>query len=169
MRNVSQAYLESKNNEVKVLHNSYPETFSHCHTLACIPYPSNNLLFEKTWLDEKSGTLAFPAGTCHTLGVGGHFSREGYGTLFRKHGLAADNIIDAHLIDANGKVLDRKSVGEDLFWVIRGGGGGSYGFALPWKLKLVPVLAIVTVFTVTKTWEQNATELIHRLQYVFFV
>ncbi|XVE58581.1 hypothetical protein DITRI_Ditri04bG0181000 [Diplodiscus trichospermus] len=115
---------------------------------------------------EKSGTLAFPAGTCHTVGVGGLFSGGGYGTLSRKYGLAVDNIIDAHLIDANGKVLDRKSMGEDVFWAIRGGGGGSFGIVLDWKIKLVSVPATVTVFTVTKTLEQNATELVHRWQYV---
>ncbi|XP_022734734.1 berberine bridge enzyme-like 18 [Durio zibethinus] len=115
---------------------------------------------------EKSGTLAFTAGTCHTVGVGGQFSGGGYSTLSRKYGIAADNIIDAHLIDANGKVLDRKSMGEDLFWAIRGGGGGSFGIVLDWKIKLVSVPATVTVFTVTKTLEQNATELIHRWQYV---
>ncbi|KAL7211235.1 hypothetical protein ACSBR2_014169 [Camellia fascicularis] len=30
---------------------------------------------------EKSKTLAFPASVCPTIGVGGHFSRRGYGTL----------------------------------------------------------------------------------------
>ncbi|XVF09838.1 hypothetical protein REPUB_Repub07fG0131500 [Reevesia pubescens] len=115
---------------------------------------------------EKSRTLAFPGGTCHTVGTGGYFSGGGYGLLFRKYGLAADNIVDAQLIDVNGRTLDRKSMGEDLFWAIRGGGGGSFGIVLAWKLNLVSVPATVTVFTVPKTLEQNAIKLIHRWQYI---
>ncbi|MBA0621887.1 hypothetical protein Godav_007470, partial [Gossypium davidsonii] len=49
-------------------------------------------------------------------------------------------------------------MGEDLFWAIRGGGGGSFGIVLAWKLKLVTVPAIVTVFTVSKTVNSSEDE-----------
>ncbi|XP_051129757.1 tetrahydroberberine oxidase-like [Andrographis paniculata] len=111
-------------------------------------------------------TLGFPAGGCPTVGVGGLFAGGGYGGMFRKYGLAADNIIDARIVDVNGRILDKVSMGEDLFWAIRGGGGASFGVILAWRVQLVTMPDLVTIFAVTRTLEQNLTDILDRWQYV---
>ncbi|KAG7593466.1 Berberine/berberine-like [Arabidopsis thaliana x Arabidopsis arenosa] len=121
-------------------------------------------LYYRIW--EKSEVHAFPAGVCPTVGVGGHVSGGGYGHLIRKFGLTIDHVVDATIVDVNGQIHDRKSMGEDLFWAIRGGGGGSFGVILAFKVKLVTVPKTVTVFRVDKSVDENALDMVHKWQFV---
>lgn len=117
-------------------------------------------------ISNKTNSLYFPAGVCPTVGVGGFLSGGGYGNLIRKYGTGADNVIDVRFMNVNGVILNRKSMGEDLFWAIRGAGASSFGIVLAWKLRLVAVPELVTVFLVNKTLEEGATEIVHKFQSV---
>lgn len=121
-------------------------------------------LYYRIW--EKSRLHAFPAGICPTVGIGGHISGGGYGAMLRRFGLAVDNLLDAQIVDAKGRVLDRASMGEDLFWAISGGGGASFCVVLGYKIKLVRVPEVVTVFRVETSMEQNGTDVVYRWQEV---
>ncbi|KAG7595419.1 FAD-binding type PCMH-like superfamily [Arabidopsis suecica] len=124
-------------------------------------------VYYNIWQSSKThGTHGFPAGVCPTVGAGGHISGGGYGNMIRKYGLSVDYVTDAKIVDVNGRILDRKSMGEDLFWAIGGGGGASFGVILSFKIKLVPVPPRVTVFRVEKTLEENALDMVHKWQFV---
>ncbi|KAF3681676.1 putative tetrahydrocannabinolic acid synthase-like [Capsicum annuum] len=102
---------------------------------------------------NKSNVHGFPGGICFSVGTGGLISGGGLGTMMRKFGVAADNVVDTREMDVNGKILDKKTMRKDLFWAIRGGGGASFGVILAWNLKLVRVPEKVTVFSVGKKLE----------------
>ncbi|GLJ10290.1 hypothetical protein SUGI_0125590 [Cryptomeria japonica] len=52
----------------------------------------------------------------------------------------------------------------DVFWAIRGGGGGSFGVVLAWQIRLVKVPPKVTVFNVNRVGSDNVTRLVQRWQ-----
>ncbi|KAI9092478.1 hypothetical protein K1719_027606 [Acacia pycnantha] len=118
-------------------------------------------------ISRASKAHGFSAGSCPTVGVGGHIGGGGFGLLSRKYGLAADNVVDALLIDADGNLLTRQEMGEDVFWAIRGGGGGIWGIVYAWKIKLLKVPEIVTSFVVSRTGTKgHVLKLVGKWQHV---
>ncbi|XP_059633319.1 berberine bridge enzyme-like D-2 [Cornus florida] len=116
---------------------------------------------------KSSKVHGFSAGSCPTVGIGGHIAGGGFGLLSRKYGVAADNVVDAILVDADGRLLNRQGMGEDVFWAIRGGGGGIWGIVHAWKIKLSRVPETVTGFIVSRPdTKRNVAKLVHKWQFV---
>jgi FAD/FMN-containing dehydrogenase len=84
---------------------------------------------------------AAPGGDCPTVSNAGYSLSGGYGLLSRRFGLACDHILEAELVDAEGRVL-RVSEREhpDLFWALRGAGAAGFGVVtrLWYRLDTVP-------------------------------
>jgi FAD/FMN-containing dehydrogenase len=72
--------------------------------------------------------LTIPAGCGPTVGIAGLTLGGGAGLLGRRHGLTCDRLRAAQVVLADGRVVDcdedRK---PDLFWALRGAGGGRFG------------------------------------------
>jgi FAD/FMN-containing dehydrogenase len=81
--------------------------------------------------------LALQAGSCPTVGVSGHLTGGGHGLLARSHGLTCDALVEATLVEAQARVLHANAQSEpNLYWACRGGGGGSFGIATEFKIKV---------------------------------
>ncbi|KAF0900679.1 hypothetical protein E2562_034385 [Oryza meyeriana var. granulata] len=118
-------------------------------------------------IGQSNQSLAFSGGSCSTVGIGGFVSGGGFGLISRKFALAADNVLDAILMDPNGNALDRGSMGDDVFWAMRGGGGGNWGVVYAWKFQLVHVPNNITVFILDRTGPvEHIAKLMHKWQFV---
>ncbi|MGZ4333709.1 MAG: FAD-binding oxidoreductase [Gaiellaceae bacterium] len=72
--------------------------------------------------------VAIPAGTCPSVGIGGHALGGGFGLASRAWGLASDNLVSLQIVTADGKVLVADAQHHpELLWACRGGGGGNFG------------------------------------------
>ena len=67
-------------------------------------------------------------GTCDSVGVGGCFLGGCFGTFSKLFGSAASNLLAARVVLANGSlVVANACTNPELFWSLRGGGGGLGG------------------------------------------
>jgi FAD/FMN-containing dehydrogenase len=67
-------------------------------------------------------------GGCMTVGVAGLVQSGGFGSFSKAFGTAAGNLLEAEVVTADGAVrIANARMNPDLFWALKGGGGGAFG------------------------------------------
>ena len=97
------------------------------------PQPAVTIEAGALWLQAynevttKSGRYV-QGGGCATVGVAGLIQSGGFGSFSKNYGLAAAALLEAEIVTADGSVeIVNACKKPDLFWALKGGGGGSFG------------------------------------------
>jgi len=89
--------------------------------------------------------MTVPCGWCPTVGVAGAVLGGGYGALGRLHGLGCDHLLAAEVVLADGRIVVASPAREpDLFWALRGAGGGNFGVVTSLLLRTRPAVRTTT-------------------------
>jgi FAD/FMN-containing dehydrogenase len=97
------------------------------------PQPAVTVEAGATWMPvyEAVTTRAgryVQGGGCTTVGVAGLIQSGGFGSFSKAYGLAARGLLEAEIVTADGAVrIANACTHPDLFWGLKGGGGGSLG------------------------------------------
>ena len=97
------------------------------------PVPAVTAEAGALWMDlyHAVTTLAgryVQGGGCTTVGVAGHVQSGGFGSWSKGFGTASSNLLEAEIVTADGRIRTVNAcTNPDLFWAIKGGGGGSWG------------------------------------------
>ncbi|CAF1145427.1 unnamed protein product [Adineta ricciae] len=122
-------------------------------------------IYYKLYQNEKH---TIPGGSCPWVGIGGLTLGGGYGLLARLHGLLVDQVVEMKVVNAQGDLLAISTSHEpDLFWALRGAGGGSFAIVTEFTLRLVRAPLVVT--RLKAVWHPNATKAVmKRYQLLMF-
>ncbi|MEK5443630.1 FAD-binding oxidoreductase [Fredinandcohnia sp. FSL W7-1320] len=111
--------------------------------------------------------LVVPGGLCPTTGIAGYTLGGGQSSLSRPLGLMIDNLLELEMVDANGNLLlANANHNADLFWALRGGGGGNFGICTTFRFRThrIDTVAYANIswnlndlIPVLRTWQNYTT------------
>lgn len=110
-----------------------------------------------------------PSGSCPSVGIGGTTLGGGLGVLGRRYGLTSDHVVAAEVVLADGRIVQvDESHDADLFWALRGAGGGNFGVVTQFTFRLRPAPRMTNFYfvwdfrhaaAVVGAWQRTAPEM----------
>jgi FAD/FMN-containing dehydrogenase len=98
-----------------------------------IPQPAVTIGAGAMWIDAYDAVTTkadryVQGGGCATVGVAGLIQSGGFGSFSKNFGTAASWLLEVEIVTADGAIrIANTCTNPDLFWAIKGGGGGSFG------------------------------------------
>jgi FAD/FMN-containing dehydrogenase len=126
---------------------------------AAVPQPAVTVEAGAMWMHAydavttKAGRYV-QGGGCATVGVAGLIQSGGFGSFSKNYGTAASGLLEAEIVTADGAVrIANACTNPELFWGIKGGGGGSLGVVTRLTLKTheLPTWFGIAFFTIKAT------------------
>ena len=99
--------------------------------------------------------LGISGGYCPTVAAGGFLQGGGMGLFTRSVGIASDNVTSTQVVLADGRVVTASPRSHsDLYWALRGGGGGNFGIVTSYDVTPSP-LTDVAAINLVWTFDQS--------------
>ncbi len=135
------------------------------------PEPAVSIGSGAMWLDAyeavtTNGGRYVQGGGCTTVGVAGLVLGGGFGSFSKRFGTAAASLLEAEIVTADGVVrIVNASSNPDLFWALKGGGGGSFGVVTRLTLRTheLPNFFGAVNATITASSDAAYRELVERM------
>ncbi|PVH83979.1 FAD-binding domain-containing protein [Cadophora sp. DSE1049] len=127
---------------------------------------------------EGSGLFTMSGASATVAVAGGWGQNGGYGPLTAQYGLGVDQWLEAKIVLPSGELVIANAISNpELFWAIRGGGGGTFGVVVEATWKAYPNVPItgfnwyinstVTSLNTTMIAETGETPVSEAMQYLF--
>ena len=152
--------------DISIQNGFVPQGCRATHT----PQPAVTVGAGTIWLQAydavttKAGAYV-QGGGCTTVGVAGLIQSGGFGSFSKHYGTAASGLLEAEVVTADGKVrIANACTNPDLFWALKGGGGGTFAAVskLTLRLRDLPELAGGANFTVKASSDDAYRRLIRQ-------
>ena len=101
--------------------------------IGAAPTPAVSAGAGAVWIDlyhavTTEGGRYVQGGGCTDVGVAGLIQSGGFGSFSKGFGSAASHLLEAEIVTADGQVrIANACTNKDLFWALKGGGGGGWG------------------------------------------
>ncbi|KAF7163387.1 hypothetical protein CNMCM6106_000337 [Aspergillus hiratsukae] len=114
--------------------------------------------FNQVYRFADAHNITFVGGSSPTVGASGGFTMSGgHGLLSSQYGLGVDRVLEFQIVTPDGRLrVANACQNRDLFWALRGGGGGTYGVVLESTSKVERGGPLVMAYITLPTAETGA-------------